>query len=326
MGGTKRSVPRRGLVLGGGGVLGAAWMVGALAAVEDATGKDLTSFDYIVGTSAGAVIAALLGAGFDAHQLLRHQLGEPVDERLDGYDWDYETATGGSLPPRPKLSLGSPAMFARNVHRLHRMPPTSVLSAFLPEGRGSLQRVGELVQSFTPAGQWSPHPGVWIVAMDYETGRRVPFGRPGEVSLPLSEAVMASCAIPGWFAPVVMGGHRYVDGGTYSATSVDVLRGLGLDEVYVVAPIVSFEHDRPQSLIGRLERRWRASVTRRCVHESVKLRAEGTEVSILGPGPEDLIEIGGNVMDVSRRTRVLETSLRTSAAALVHAREWADAS
>ncbi|MGH8828004.1 MAG: patatin-like phospholipase family protein [Jiangellaceae bacterium] len=323
---SERSGPRRGLVLGGGGVLGAAWMVGALCAVEDATGDDLTSFDYIVGTSAGAVVAALLGAGFDAHQLLRHQLGEPVDGPLGSYDWDYDTATGGPLPPRPKLSPGSPALFTRNVRRLRRMPPTSVLSAFVPEGRGSLQRVGDMVNSFTAAGQWSPHPGVWIVAMDYETGRRVPFGRPGELPLPLSDAVMASCAIPGWFAPVVVAGHRYVDGGAYSATSADVLVGLGLDEVYVVAPIVSFEYDRPRSLMSRLERRWRARVTRRCVHESEKLRAEGTEVAILGPGPEDLAEIGANVMEVGRRTRVLETSLRTSIAALEHAREWADAS
>ena len=30
--------PRRGLVLGGGGMLGAAWTVGALCAVEEATG------------------------------------------------------------------------------------------------------------------------------------------------------------------------------------------------------------------------------------------------------------------------------------------------
>jgi NTE family protein len=39
-------------------------------------------------------------------------------------------------------------------------------------------------------------------------------------------------------------------------------------------------------------------------------------VTILGPGPEDLEAIGVNVMQVSRRIRVLETSLRTSAAAL----------
>jgi NTE family protein len=39
-------------------------------------------------------------------------------------------------------------------------------------------------------------------------------------------------------------------------------------------------------------------------------------VTVLAPGPEDLAEIGANMMDPSRRLAVLETSLRTSARAL----------
>jgi NTE family protein len=42
----------------------------------------------------------------------------------------------------------------------------------------------------------------------------------------------------------------------------------------------------------------------------------GTEVTVLGPGREDLEAIGGNLMDLSRRPSVIETSLRTSALAL----------
>jgi NTE family protein len=80
--------------------------------------------------------------------------------------------------------------------------------------------------------------------------------------------------------------------------------------------MVSRELDHPPSLLGRMERRWRAAVTRRCLHETLKLRAEGTKVTILGPGVEDLEAIGVNVMQVSRRMAVLETSLRTSASAL----------
>jgi NTE family protein len=37
---------------------------------------------------------------------------------------------------------------------------------------------------------------------------------------------------------------------------------------------------------------------------------------MLGPGPEDLEAIGGNLMDASRRDAVLEVSLRTSVEAL----------
>ncbi|WP_298329604.1 patatin-like phospholipase family protein [Haloactinopolyspora sp.] len=322
---TYDSTPRRGLVLGGGGVLGAAWMLGALNAVEEATGVDVRTFDHILGTSAGSVLAALIGSGVDVATLRDHQLGRPVEGPLADHPWDYDKSTGGSHPQRPRFGLGSPTMIRRNIRRLRKMPPTAVLAALTPLGRGSLEGIGELVEAVTPAGQWCAHPGVAVVAMNYDTGRRVAFGRPDAPPAGLSEAVMASCAIPGWFAPVPINGHRYVDGGACSATSVDLLAGLGLDEVYVVAPMVSFVLDRPKPWLSRLERRWRVRCTRRCVREARKLRAEGTKVTILGPGPADLEAIGANVMDTSRRLQVLETSMRTSAEALDTARRRADA-
>lgn len=303
---------RRGLVLGGGGVLGAAWSVGALCALEKHIDVDVREFDFIVGTSAGSVLAALLGAGLSPDQLRQHQLGALTEGPLAAIAWDYESSTGGRRPPRPKLNVGSPHLVTRNVRRLRQMPPTAVLAAFLPEGRGSLAHIRALVQAVTPDGGWSPHPGVWIMAMDYETGRRVAFGRPGEPEATLADAVTASCSIPGWFSPVVIDGHRFVDGGACSATSVDVLAGLGLDEVYVVAPMVSPQLDRPPSLLGKLERRWRIRTTRRCLHEVDKLRKEGTQVTLLGPTPDDLRAFGANVMDGSRRLLVLDTSTWTT--------------
>ncbi|MFM7212417.1 MAG: patatin-like phospholipase family protein, partial [Actinomycetota bacterium] len=132
----------------------------------------------------------------------------------------------------------------------------------------------------------------------------------------LAEAVMASCAIPGWFEPVTIGERTYIDGGAWSATSADVAGAAALDEVYVVAPMVSFEADEPANLLSRLERRWRGSVTRRCLGEVTELEAAGTQVTVLGPGPDDLEAMGGNIMDGRRRLRVLETSLITSRAAL----------
>jgi NTE family protein len=164
-------------------------------------------------------------------------------------------------------------------------------------------------------GEWSAHRGVWIVAMDYDDGRRVVFGRPGAPVAPLASAVMASCAIPGWFQPVVINGHTYVDGGAVSATSIDVIAHAGLDEVYVIAPMVSFELDRPTGVAARLERRWRQEVTKTARAEAAVVRAAGVQVTMLGPGPEDLAAIGANLMDATRRRHVLATSLRTSVAA-----------
>jgi NTE family protein len=304
-------------VLGGGGLLGGAWLVGALAALQEVHGLDPRDAEFIVGTSAGSVTAALLGAGVGVEDLRAHQLGQhPADPRLAGASWDYDTSVGGQHPPRPSFHPHGAALVTRNVSRLRRMPPTAVLAALLPEGRGSLEAVGALVAGLVPSG-WAPHPGVRVVALDYLAGRRTVFGDAAGPPADLADAVMASCAIPGWYAPVTIGGRRYVDGGAWSATSADLLAGLGLEEVFVLAPTVSFVVDHPASLLERAERRWRVQVTRRCLREVGKLHRLGTEVTVLGPGPEDLAAMGSNLMSAQRRRDVLETSLRTSVAALV---------
>lgn len=313
----KSRKPKRGLVLGAGGVLGAAWGVGALCALEEVHGFDAREADVIIGTSAGSVLAALLGAGVSPKQLREHQMGLPIDEGpLAGFSWNYEKTTA-RRPGVPKwFGPGQGKLLRSSARRLRHMPPTAVLSGFLPQGSQSLERIGHLVDAITPMGEWSPHPNVWICAMNYRTGTRVAFGREGAPEAALADAVQASCAIPAWFKPVKIGDQQYVDGGACSATSVDLLASMGLDEVYVIAPMVSFAMDRPEHVIAKLERRWRVQVTKRCLREVEKVRAQGADVVVLGPGPEDLEAIGANLMDVGRRLKVLETSLRTSVEAL----------
>jgi NTE family protein len=309
--------PRRGLVLGGGGVLGGTWAVGALAAMEQEYGFAAADADVIVGTSAGSVLAALIGGGVAVDELRQHYGDEVVTSGpLAGYDFDPIQATGGRRPARPRLlGPGSPRLIGSSLRRLGQLPATTVLSAFMPEGTRSLERIGHLVDAVTPLGDWSPHRGIWVVAMDYEDGRRIVFGRPGAPVAPLSSAVMASCAIPGWFAPVPINGRTFVDGGAVSATSIDVVAHAGLDEVYVVAPMMSFAMDSPSGVPARLERRWRVEVTKAALQEAALVRAAGVHVRMVGPGPEDLVAIGANLMDDTRMRFVLETSLRTSPAA-----------
>ncbi len=307
---------RRGLVLGGGGVLGAAWMVGALQALQDETGVDVRDFEAFVGTSAGSVLVALLGAGVSVEDLVTHQLeGQLETGPLAGFHFDYESASGGDRPNRPRAGIGSRELLLRNARQLRQLPPTTVLSAFLPEGRGNLDAVGALIAYVVPEG-WVTREGVTVVALDYDTGERMPFGRPGARAAALHEAVMASCAIPGWYQPVRIGEHRFIDGGAWSSTNLDLLAGQGLDEIFVLAPQISFDADAPTHWATRLERQWRARVTRRVIREVATVHHQGTEVTVLGPGHADLEAFGGNLMDVSRRPVVIETSLRTSADAL----------
>jgi NTE family protein len=174
---------------------------------------------------------------------------------------------------------------------------------------------------------WPTEPRPWVVAADYNTGRRVVFGRdkfaasPGSVpriirKATLADAVTASCSIPAWYPPTVIDGVPYIDGGALSNASVDVLRGTGLDEVYVLAPMASVNADRGRSAIGRVERLVRRTITRGILADAAALRAEGMQVCVVTPEPADLAVIGLNLMNPSRRTEVFETAQDTAAAQL----------
>ena len=305
----------RGLVLGAGGVLGAAWTIGALTAVQEEYGWDPREADVLIGTSAGSVMAALLGSGITVEQLHNHQRGvvAPGDPEIA---FDPDRDSGGSMPPRPKLRIGSPRGVLSSAIRPWKVTPMGALSAVLPQGRGSLAPLGQLVEAVRPDGGWADHPRTWVVAMDYDSGRRVAFGRERAPKAELRDAVMASCAIPGWYTPVTIGGRRYVDGGACSPTSLDLVARLGLDEVVVLSPMTSLQYDRPAQVAARIERRFRRLSTKRVIGEVKKVAATGTKVTLLGPTSEDLEVIGANMMDPRRREKVLETSLRTTRAAL----------
>jgi NTE family protein len=312
-------VTRRALVLGAGGVLGASWTIGALTALEEITGFDAREMDVLVGTSAGSVLVSLLGAGVSVDDLRRHQLDGLVPTGpLAGYRFDADRATGGALPLLPRPGIGSSQLLWYSLRRPKRVTPMAAFASILPVGRGSLAAVADLITATADGSGWSRHPALSVVGMDYDTGRRVAFGRPGSPAATLAQAVQASCAVPGWYAPLELDGRRYVDGGMCSVTSVDLVANQDIDEVYVLAPLVSFDYDEPRSTLGRLERSVRRSNTRRMLREAAKVKATNRTVSIvmLGPGREDLETIGVNLMDPARRKDVLETALRTTSRGL----------
>jgi len=304
---------RRGLVLGAGGVLGASWTVGALSAVQEALGWDPREAEVLIGTSAGSVLASALSCGVSVDELLAHQRGEGAPAAIA---FDPDTDAGPATPPIPLPFVGSPrGVLHTALHPLSKTP-AAAFAAILPRGRGSIDVVGRLVDGVLPEGGWTPHRATWIVASEHNTGRRVAFGRSGTPACQLRQAVMASCAIPGWYEPVRIDGRDYVDGGVCSPTSVDLVQHLDLDEVVVLSPMTSMSYDAPATVAARVERRFRRIMTRRTLGEIKRVAARGTKVHFLGPTAEDLEVIGVNLMDPSRRLDVLESSLRTSAQAL----------
>jgi NTE family protein len=327
-----RSRPRRALVLGAGGVLGAAWMTGALAAAQEALQFDVSDVDLMVGTSAGSVLAAALRCGVGIDELVAYQRGEPIG-LLEGIGELHR----GPWPRPPRLRLGSPRLALAALTAPHRVPPAVQACAWLPIGRdnhANLRAMVHLLHSRVPvtaadtqltaataAAVAAAAPGwvdkrTWVVAVDYDSGRRVVFGRHGAPSARLAEAVVASCSLPGWYEPVNIGGRRYIDGGVRSVTSLGLIAGQDIDEVCVLAPMASVIADRRYAPHMQLERRVRSLLTWLLMREAADLRATGVKVTVLTPGPEDLAAMGINLMDPRRRQAVLETSLRTSPAAL----------
>lgn len=311
-------------MLGGGGPLGAAWTAGALSAVQQRVDVPLPDVDVIVGTSAGAILGAALRCGIDPAGIVAHQRGERVDGLPDPDVLAAAAETG--LPPLPHPGIGSPKLLVAAALAPTRMPMTLVASAWMPCGRGSLAAVERFVQELRGHGRsigrrsgrpgWAAGGETWIVAVDYDRGERVAFGRDGAAPADLATAVTASCAVPGWYRPVHIDGRRHIDGGAWSSTSADLLVGHGLDEVYVLAPMASEALDAPRHPATRLERRFRRHVTAGLRREVDALAATGATVHVLTPGPADLRAMGANLMDPRPRDDVLETSLRTSAAAL----------
>ncbi len=264
------------LVLGGGGVIGAGFHAGALAAIADATGWDARTADLIVGTSAGAGIAATLRIGFSPTDHLRRACDEEMTDEGRALA-EVVPRHRLRIPERPRLPLvplpESPGLVVAAL-RPHRGGPRPGLlwAGLSPRGRIDSDPIGERIRHVL-GDRWPDAP-TWVCAVDLRSGRRVVFGRDERRWPDLGTAVQASSAVPGFFAPVRFDGHTYVDGGAWSATNLDLVAGLQFDVAVVLAPL--------SMGASRRDREERA-VTR-----------SGTRVIVVAPRAEDRAVLRGN--------------------------------
>jgi NTE family protein len=323
---------RVGLVLGAGGVLGGAWLTGALRALAEETEWDPGSSEYIVGTSAGSMIGALVAAGVPPWFMVAHSRGE-VFEGLAGPDGrpaaDADRVAGANFRLHrglPAIGPGSLRMAFTALANPLRHTPLQMVAGWLPSGFFSTEPLKETITRAVP-GDWVEHPSYWAVACDYESGRRIPFGRLGSPRAHIADAVAASCAIPGFYRPVKIGRRRYVDGGVCSASSLDLVAGRGVDLVICLNPLTSSSEGQGASRGGITGVATGAvngaldlipSITRRAARgrlerEERKVRRFGTEVVIIEPTAEDHAVMGHNWMSAERRQDVIETAEATVA-------------
>jgi NTE family protein len=309
---------RVGLVLGAGGVLGGAWLTGGLNALARETGWDPASAEFVVGTSAGSMMGALLASGVPPWFMVAHSRGERFDG-VNGPDGrpasEADRAAGAVFRLHrgiPALGPGSVRMGLTALSNPLRHPPLQLVAGWLPAGVVSTESLKDIVRRVAP-GRWLDHPNYWAVACDYASGKRVPFGRADSPPAHVADAVAASCAIPGFYRPVKIGRRRYVDGGVCSASNADLLAGRGLDLVICMNPLSSADASRsvnPVDWPGQLSR---AANGRRLASEVRKVRAYGTDVVLIQPTAADLAVMGRNLMSPARRDEVIATADRTVA-------------
>jgi len=262
-------------VLGGGGVAGVAWHTGVLLGLAE-SGVDVTSADLMVGTSAGSTVAAQLAAGRDLAELFARQV-------------DPATLATERTPPvsmadliQKFVPIYSPEHDAAERRRL--LGALALTTDTVTESERRAVITGRQV-----GAEWPDRP-LAVTAVDTATGDRRVFDRTSGVDL--VDAVAASSAVPGVWPPVTLDGSRYMDGGTWSATNLDL--AAGYDRVLVLAPIVD-----------------------PAVADEIDALGPGLRVEVVQPDADSTAAFGADVLDPAVR----EPSAR---AGLVQGRAEAD--
>ncbi len=288
-----------GLVLGGGGITGAAYEFAALMAIRMATGWNPDDAEIIIGTSAGATVAAVARADRLQIETLtggdrsRAEYVDHVSEfllrrtRPSGFGrWVRHGILPGLRNPGLEMALGGPAPF----------DPTGIAD-YAEHLAGPL------------ANSWPDKPTL-IPAFDLLDRRLVVFGADGAPAVPLREAVAASSAVPMVYQPVMIGGRPYVDGGVASGTSAHLVfehAKRPLDFILIIAPMASEEaRENARFYENIFDRLGSISLSREL--EIIEATWPDTDVVILRPDDAVLSAARPNPMSVEQ---TIPTFLRT---------------
>jgi NTE family protein len=302
------------LVLGSGGVLGDTWMSAVIAGLLDAGGPDLRLADRFVGTSAGSIVATRLAAGQDMREYvdrrfgIDHSGGSRYPRGADGDDPSIDTVEGGGAFGAVATALLSGARPAGALLR------RTALRA-LPEGREELNRLGGTIERLMP--DWDPR--LSLVGVEARRGRRLVMSGETDLGLSVSEAVRASCAIPGVFRPVDSSRGPIVDGGVWSPVNLDAVAVPNGARVLCLYP--SGYHSPPRSL----RRTATTGISRtRVAIEAATVRRRGARLMVIAPDPAAALAIGPDRMDHSRDQAVARAGFRQGMGLAVDLGRWLD--
>ena len=270
------------LVLGGGGASGNAWAIGVVAGLFDA-GLDVTQADLIIGTSAGATVAAQITATRPM-ELLAAILAAVPQPRTGQTGSD-----AGHVPIGPVANhmerTGAIIAAAKDAADMCRRMGAAALEMDAASNGSAQLQWRATVAARLPSQRW-PQQRVLIIAVDAHTGEPVVFDRNSGVDL--ADAVAASCANGFGVPPYTIGEHRYIDGGYRANENADLAAGSA--RVLVLSPLGG----RSRHPVD-----WGTHLAT----QADQLRARGSRVGIIVPdsNSQNTLGVGVNMMDPSTR-------------------------
>lgn len=275
----------RALVLAGGGLVGIGWEAGVVLGLRD--GGFLTDqWDRVVGTSAGAVVGAALGSPDGLERLAATDwvgYGQELASYLAGLDQAAVARIDALWFGAPD---GADQATRAEIGRLGRLAVTA------PH-----ERFERAVAAILPDRTWPA--GLRVTAIDAEDGSLRVFD--AETGTSLVQAVAASCAVPGVFPPIEIGGRHYIDGGVRTGSGLDLAAGSRL--IVGVAPSRQDGHGE-----------------RQLTTETAALEADGSTVILIRPGAEADAIFGVDSLDVRLLPEAVRVGRTAGRAAAVSAR------
>ena len=322
--------PRRALVLAGGGIVGGLYEVGALLAFDAlCDGFTACDFDLYVGSSAGALVAALL-----ANRVTPERLREAIESdrrtlpRLSASQF-LSLPWRSYIQTLPRLAAAMPSvahhLFARWGDALV-LDTLASLIRHLPHGLFTLGGLERYVRNvLTHGGRTNEFPRLrrqlLVPATVLDTGAIHVFGDAPRDRTPISAAVAASAAVPLLFEPVRIDGVDYVDAAITKTAHAGLAVDRGAELVVLLNPVRPLVLDgsghgaiRDGGVLAIASQALRIILQRR-LHDGLRRHAREhpeTEIVLFEPYERDLQLFDYPLMTYSLRHEVIRRGYRTT--------------
>ncbi len=246
----RKSLPKLGIALGGGGPLGGIYEIGALRALDEALeGLDFNDLDIYVGVNAGSFVASNLANQMTPAQMCRIFVRNEADVHPFHPEVFYRPALSeyfARAKSVPRLLLQAVSNVLSNPNDQSLLESLTVLTQAIPSGIFDNEGFHEyLTRSYSSIGRTNDfrqlRKKLLIVATDLETGETVKFGDEGRRDAPISKAVQSSMASPGIYKPVQLDGRYYMDGTLNKGLHTSVALEEGADIVFAINPVVPID-------------------------------------------------------------------------------------